>query len=207
MTPSPRGRFFSSPNAVLRWRAKASSSTNEPSSRRGGALGKLDQELVLATFEVGELAGGRVQLGVLFELVGRGVIGLGHGPQRNESTPQGICESVLMPYDDLDRPPLDAGALRAALTGSGRSRPAAPTPTSSPRPAAEPPRARCTRRTCRSPGAVGSTARGPHLPARGSRCPCCSDPTRSPRRDGCGCRCWSAWPSMRPFASSGSSVV
>ena len=25
-----------------------------------------------------------------------------------------------MPYDDLDRPPLDAGALRAALTGSGR---------------------------------------------------------------------------------------
>lgn len=25
-----------------------------------------------------------------------------------------------MPYDDLDRPPLDAGALRAALTGQGR---------------------------------------------------------------------------------------
>ena len=25
-----------------------------------------------------------------------------------------------MPYDDLDRPPLDAGALRAALTGPGR---------------------------------------------------------------------------------------
>ena len=45
--------------------------------------------------------------------------GLGHGGQRTDRTPLPVCEAGAMSYSDLDRPPLDARALKAALMSPG----------------------------------------------------------------------------------------
>src|SRR4051812_37776815 len=127
MTPSPIGRFFSSPKSRARCRARASVSVNEPGSRKASIRSRAVRCPLACRFsraasepgwrDFSTRACSSASLPAVVWMSGPSCSKRSAVTRAGYREPCGVLDPGM--YGDLDRPPLRAAALQRALEPDG----------------------------------------------------------------------------------------